>query len=286
MKAAVLMLLPLLPCTVLAKPGIDWLSVHWPPFRIAEGAQKGQGHVDQMQQLLMAELPQYEHRVHYSNLARVEQTLASPKTQTCIFSLFYNETRGKTLHYSIPAVVSVNVTLHVRADHPLAKQWQLNPDVGLAEVTAAADISGVVEQNRGYPAEVMQYLDVPGSNLTSQSLQNVNPVDFLTAKRFDYLIEFPDRVRYFQSLTTQKSQIVDLPIRGSDPLMVSYVACQASAEGAGRLRDINVALQKLRRTSSYQKLMVQWLSPHRQRQLQQVIPQFVDDVKSPKPEQN
>ena len=173
--------------------------------------------------------------------------------------------------------------LHVRSDHPLAKQWQSSQGVVLADVTADPKISGFVEHKRGYPPLVKQYLDVAGSNLSSQSLQNINPVDFLLAKRFDYLIEFPDRVRYFQTITTQKSQLVDLPIRDLNPLMVSYVGCQASAEGERRLRDINVALLKLRRTSGYQKFMMQWLSPHRQLQLQKHLPQFVDDVRSPKP---
>ena len=282
MKAVVFLMLPLLSGSVLAKPAIDWLSVHWPPFRIADGADKGQGHVDQMQQMLMAELPQYQHQVHYSNFARVEQALAAPTAQTCIFSLLYNETRAKTMRYSIPAVISVNVMLHVPAKHPLAQQWQNGPGVALAEVTADPSINGMVERNRGYPPIVKQYLDVAGSNLSSQSLQNINPVDLLLANRFDYLIEFPDRVRYFQSIAPQKSQLVDLPIRGLDPLMFSYAACQDSAEGELRLRDINRALQKLRPTKAYQTAMMQWLSPHRQLQLQKHLPQFVLDVNPPK----
>jgi uncharacterized protein (TIGR02285 family) len=281
MKAVVLLILPLLSGSVLAKPSIDWLSVHWPPFRIADGADKGQGHLDQMQQLLMAELPQYSHQVQYSNFARVQQTLATPKAQTCIFALIYNETRGKTMFFSIPAVISINVMLHVQADHPLAQQWRSGADVALSEVTTDKALNGMVEGNRSYPALVTRYLDVAGSNLTSQSLPNVNPVDLLTASRFDYLIEFPDRVRYFQSISSRKSQLVDLPIRGLDPLMYSHVACQNSAEGKARIRDINQALQKVRATKAYQDVMMRWLSPHRQQQLQKMLPQFVDDVSSP-----
>jgi len=281
MKALLLLVVPLISSSVLAKPSIDWLSVHWPPFRIADGAEKGQGHIDQMQQLLMAELPQYQHQVHYSNLARVEQTLAAPTAQTCIFSLIYNETRAKTMRYSISAVTSINVMLHVRADHPLVQQWRSTSGVSLSEVTADQAINGMVEHNRGYPAIVKKFLDIPGRNLTSQSLQNVNPVDLLLASRFDYLIEYPDRVRYFQSISPQKSQLVDLPIRGLDPFMYSYVACQKGDEGNLRIRDINHALQKLRATKAYQEVMMRWLSPQRQQQLQKHLPQFVDDMGSP-----
>ncbi len=283
MKSAVLYLfsMMLLPLPVLAKPVIDWLSVHWPPFRIVEGTDKGRGHVDQMQQLLIAELPQYSHQIHYSNFARVEQTLAAPTDQTCIFSLIYNETRAKSLHFSIPAVTSINVMLHVRADHPLARQWRSGSGVALAEVTLDPAINGMVEANRGYPAVVKKYLDIAGRNLTSQSLQNVNPVDLLAANRFDYLIEFPDRLRYFQSIAPQKSQLVDLPIRGVDPFMYSYAACQKGEAGKLRIHDINQALQKIRRQKAYQDAMMRWLSPHRQQQLQKNLPQFVNDVSSP-----
>lgn len=278
---SILTLLPWLPVPVFAKPAIDWLSVHWPPFRIADGADKGQGHVDQMQQLLMAELPQYSHRVHYSNFARVEQTLAAPTAQTCIFSLIYNETRAKTMFYSIPAVTSINVMVHVRADHPLARQWRSGSGVALSEVTLDPAINGIVEGNRGYPAVVKKYLDVAGSNLTSQSLQNVNPVELLTANRVDYLIEFPDRVRYFQSIAPQKSQLVDLPIRGLEAFMFSYAACQNSAEGKMRIRDINQALQKLRGNKAYLDAMMRWLSPHRQQQLQKILLVFFADERTP-----
>ena len=225
MKSVVLCLFPLmLPIPGLAKPAIEWLSIHWPPFRIADGADKGQGHVDQMQQLLMAELPQYRHQVHYSNLARVEQSINAPAAETCIFSLFYTESRAKTMFFSIPAVTSINVMLHMRADHPLARQWSAGSGVELSELTAEPTINGMVERNRGYPALVKNHLDVVGSNLSSQSLQSVNPVDLLTAGRFDYLIEFPDRIRYFQSNSPQISPLVDLPIRGLDPIMYSYAA--------------------------------------------------------------
>ncbi|RVU40431.1 hypothetical protein EOE67_05105 [Rheinheimera riviphila] len=278
---SVLTLLPWMPVPGLAKPAIDWLSIHWPPSRIADGVDKGQGHLDQMQQLLMAELVQYRHQVHYSNFARVEQTLAAPTAQTCMFALIYNETRGKTMFFSIPAVTSVNVMLHMRADHPLARQWRSGTGVALSEVTLDPTMNGLVERNRGYPAEVKKYLDIAGRNLTGQSLQSVNPVDLLTASRFDYLIEFPDRVRYFQSISLQKSQLVDIPIRGLDPLIYSYVACQNSAEGKLRIRDINQALQKLRGNKAYLDAMMRWLSPHRQQQVQKILPQFADDVNSP-----
>lgn len=281
MKTAVAFCLLLLPVVAMATPVIDWLSLHWPPFRIAEAPDKGQGHLDQMQQMLMAALPQYQHQLHYSNLARVEQALAAPTKETCIFALIYNPTRAKTMSYSIPAVMSVNVMVHVRATHPLASQWQSGPGVALAEVTADPKIHGVVEQNRGYPLLVKQFLDIPGSNLSSQSLQNVNPVELLAAKRFDYLIEFPDRVRYFQAQLSHKNDVIDLPIRGLDPLMYSYVACQASEEGRRRVSDINQALQKLRATPQYQNLMMRWLSPHRQQQLLKALPKFVADLQVP-----
>jgi len=284
MKFAFLVLcLFTLPVPVLAKPVIDWLSIHWPPFRIAEGVDKGRGHVDQMQQMLMAELPQYRHQIQYSNLARVEQMLAAPSAQTCIFSLLYNESRAKTMRYSVPAVISVNVMLHMSATHPLAQRWRGGSEVALADLTADLATNGMVERNRGYPAIVSQYLDKPDSNLTSQSLQNINPVELLQAKRFDYFIEFPDRVRYFQSMTSQQSPLIDLPIRGLEPLMVSYAACQNSAAGEARLRDINQALQKLRLTTAYQTAMMQWLSPERQLQLQQYLPQFVSENAAPQP---
>ncbi len=279
--ALLLVLLQWTPCVALAKPTIVWLNSHWPPFRMAEEPEKGQGHLDQMLTLLIAELPQYSHQVLYSNLARVEHALATPGGPACIFSVLYNETRATTMRFSIPAVLSVNVMLHMRAHHPLVPQWQVSQSVDLAKITMDPAIRGMVERKRGYPALVQQYQDIATSNLTSQSLEKVNPIDLLGSNRFDYLIEFPDRVRYFQSLSAQKRPLIDLPIRGLEPLMYSYIGCQMGDQGEMRLRDINVALQPLRATAVYQKLMMQWLSPHRQLQLQQALPQFVDDVSLP-----
>ena len=281
MKAAiVVVVLLILPMAVSAMPVIDWLSLHWPPFRIAETPDKGQGHLDEMQRLVMAALPQYQHQVHYSNLARVEQMLAAPSAETCIFGLIHSPSRAKTMRFSIPAVMFVNVMVHVRADHPLASQSQ--GGVNLAEVTSDENLQGVVEHNRGYPHLVKQHVDVQHSNLSGQSLPNVNPVELLLAKRFDYLIELPDRVRYFQTQLSVKQKVIDLPIRGLEPLMYSYVACQDSVEGERRIQDINQALKNLRGTKAYQDPMMRWLSPHRQQQLQQALPMFIDDMNTPK----
>ena len=65
--------------------------------------------------------------------------------------------------------------------------------------------------------------------------------------------------------------------------MYSYAACKKGEEGKLRIRDINQALQKIRRHKAYQDAMMRWLSPHRQLQLQKILPQFLDDVSSPTP---
>ena len=53
-----------------AREKMTWLVVHWPPFQILEGPDKGKGRFDALLELYKKNLPQYEHQTVVMNWAR------------------------------------------------------------------------------------------------------------------------------------------------------------------------------------------------------------------------
>ena len=89
----------------------------------------------------------------------------------------------------------------------------------------------------------------------------------LKAKRADYVVEYPDRIRWL----AQKHPTVSLRyarLAGEDVAVPVYVACQKTAEAPGQIAAINQALRQLRHTSAYQQAWLRHLSEASRQELQ------------------
>ncbi|WP_459874027.1 hypothetical protein, partial [Endothiovibrio diazotrophicus] len=73
---------------------IDWLRFDYPPMYIVSGPQAGAGYMDNILQLLIDHLPEYEHAVRVANLSRILSELRQGN-DVCIASLFVNEERQR-----------------------------------------------------------------------------------------------------------------------------------------------------------------------------------------------
>ena len=75
-----------------AKDLLTWQVVHWPPFQMLEGLDKGQGRFDALLELYKTNLPQYEHKTIAINWARFFNEI---KKGEKICSIFIIRTKKK-----------------------------------------------------------------------------------------------------------------------------------------------------------------------------------------------
>jgi uncharacterized protein (TIGR02285 family) len=77
----------------MSREQVTWLRFDYPPMYIVSGPQAGEGYMDHILQLLIDNLPEYDHTVRVANLSRIMSELEA--NNVCIASLFVNEERKR-----------------------------------------------------------------------------------------------------------------------------------------------------------------------------------------------
>ncbi|MFN6972659.1 MAG: hypothetical protein ACK4NN_17450, partial [Rheinheimera sp.] len=119
---------------IAADPVIHWLMSDLAPFRILSGPAQGQGSSDLMEKMLMAQLPQYQHRSRFVSFERREILHGDASTLYCSFGILSNPKRQQQMLMSVPAGVVMPVALTTVADSKLDHELQTNPVVDLVQL--------------------------------------------------------------------------------------------------------------------------------------------------------
>jgi uncharacterized protein (TIGR02285 family) len=265
-----------------AEPVIYWLMSDLAPFRILSGPAQGQGSSDLMEKMLMAQLPQYQHRSRFVSFERREILHGDASALYCSFGVLSNPKRQQQMLMSLPAGVVMPVALATVADSPLDQQLQAQqiPVVDLQQLVSRKQFLGLLESGRGYPQLIDQAKAIPGGLLGDHSAIDQNPVDLLLVGRVDYLLEYPHRVNFLLNSSKQpNAKLHFYLLAGDDNFQTTYVACSKHPAAPKLINDINQQLVELWSNPDYQHKMLSWHDDKSklalQRLMQQVQSQLV-----------
>ncbi len=259
MRALLFLLSASFTLQVSAAPQITWLQTDWPPHQIVSGPFQGQGTFDLLQQQLMAALPEFKHQSRLVSLARVEQLFLQQLPGFCAIGTLYSTQRAASRLFSTPLAVGPALAVVHLATHPGLAQAGADA-LEINQLAQQAQLVGAYQPNRYYPPVVMQAIQQPASNLTSQTFTSeLNAAQLLQSGRVDYVIEYPERMRYYNSLLAQPVALQHSAIVGADIANVSYVTCTTGKAGQQAIAAIDKALQQLWRSADYQAAMRRWL---------------------------
>ena len=240
-------------CPVWQAVAIDWYVRDWPPFNIQQGPEAGLGSYDLMLTQLVNALPQYQHRQLFATLVKRQQ-LMQQEVPHCLFGVLKSPARQAKMLFSDIAFYSPALRLVALADHPLWQVSQAGAEIKLADVLQQP-WTGMLEYKRLYPPHIQQN----AGKLLQVTDNDTDLVGMLKAKRADYVVEYPDRIRWL----AQKHPTVPLRyarLAGEDVAVPVYVACQKTAEAPGQIAAINQVLRQLRHTPVYQQAWLRHLS--------------------------
>lgn len=261
---------------VAADPVIYWLMSDLAPFRILSGPAQGQGSSDLMEKMLMAQLPQYQHRSRFVSFERREILHGDASKLYCSFGILSNPKRQQQMLLSLPAGVVMPVALAAVANSPLDRQLQAQqiPVVDLQQLVSRKQFLGLLESGRGYPQLIDQAKAIPGGLLGDHSAIDQNPVDLLLAGRVDYLLEYPHRVNYLLNSSKQPTARLHFYLlAGDDNFQTTYVACSKHPAAPKLIDDINQQLVELWANPVYQQKMLSWHDDKSKLALQQLMQQ-------------
>ncbi|WP_127019187.1 TIGR02285 family protein [Rheinheimera mangrovi] len=252
--------------TVSAQPVMQWYTSHWPPYRISEGIYAGQGSFDLMLKLLIDALPQYHHQIHQIHLARIVKVSATTSENHCTFGLRYTQDRDKRTYFSQPAGLLPNLAVNSLQQDSKLKTFDPQQAVQMSTLVKSPELLGLIENDRAYPAVIAAQIDKAGSNLGSSSMTTMNPAQLLAAKRVDYVVDYPNRLRYFSIEAGQDIKLEFRPIADIPGFSYTYVSCSKTETGKRWIKDVDEALNTLKQQPEYKNAMYRWFS-EQERQL-------------------
>lgn len=251
-----------------AAPVMQWYTSHWPPYRISEGPYAGQGSFDLMLGQLIAALPQYQHQINQIHLARIVKVSATTNQDHCTFGLRYTPERHKRSYFSQPAGLLPNLAVNSVKQHEKLTKLDLERPIQMKTLAQDPDLLGLIENDRAYPTAISEYINKSGSNLGGSSMVTMNPAQLLAAKRVDYVVDYPNRLRYFsidagQDLKLEFRTIAEIP-----SFSYTYVSCSKSEVGKRWIVDVDKALDVLKQKPEYKNAMYRWFSEQEQQVLE------------------
>ncbi len=176
-------------------------------------------------------LPQYKHQINQIHLARIVKVSATTSENHCTFGLRYTPERDKRTYFSQPAGMLPNLAINLLTNHNKLKTLNSVEAVQMKELVKDPDLLGLIENDRAYPAVIAAQINKAGSNLGSSSMTTMNPVQLLAAKRVDYVVDYPNRLRYFGLEAGQEVQLVFKPIAEIPNFSYTYVSCSKTETG-------------------------------------------------------
>lgn len=244
---------------------IAWMGSATPPFFIHEGAHKGQGYVEVINNILIENLPEYTHTQMEANLSRQNQQWKQGE-KVCSPSKYRTEDRKKFMYFSIPSTFSLPIVLIVNKNNYSALGG--SKTVSLASVLQSNKFVIGRIKNRSFGAEFDTILDNYGNDKNMFVYEGpallVDLLRMLMAGRIDAIPGSPEEAMYLAETMGIRDQIMTLNIKENQndrDSYLGYVACSKNDWGKTAIDNINQVLLKQRGTERYRAAYERWLDP-------------------------
>ena len=247
----------LLSTPVFSRETILWSALDFPPFQIRDGEYQGSGSFDGLMDLLVEQLPEYDHEVETMTFARREEEIRHGQL-LCTPGIFRTAAREKLLAFSLPSLIHLDnrlVFLATRSD-----LFPKGDTVDLEALLKRSDLVGGIISERSFAPNIdlllQKYAKAP--NLLMRPLKSFQMFELLIHGEIDYTIMFPHEVAYLSQLLHPTQEIVVRPIAGTPPYIFTHVACTRGPWGEAAINRINRILLDQRETPNYRSLSERW----------------------------
>ena len=239
---------------------VVWLQTDWAPHQIVDGPLAGQGTFDVLQTRLSRLLPHYQHEIQLTSLGRIEPLLLSTHITVCVIGSSFTEQRAATRYYSLPIAIGSGFAINYVTGSKVANIVREQPYIDLTNIALNQQLLGAYQPNRYYPDVISAVIQHPEATLLANEFSSgLNVAALLTSGRLDYVIEYPERIQFFQRAITTVPAIVSAAISGTEFFSLRYVTCNKTTLGERVINDINQLLPALWQADDYAEVLFSWL---------------------------
>jgi uncharacterized protein (TIGR02285 family) len=266
LSALILLLMTFLgPTGSLANDTLAWMEAVAPPFFIHEGELKSQGYEDLITDILIANLPQYEHKHQTATISRHYQQWKQGE-KACSVGMYKTPERLEFTYYSIPSVFTLPPVLIIHKDR--FQDFGGNKMVSLAKILGDGKLIIGRSNNRSYGIEFDTALKTYSNEKNTFTYEgpelSLNLFKMLLAGRIDALPGLPEEAMYLAETMGIRDQIMTLAVKENQvnpAASLSYVACSKTEWGKMTIERINTVLRQQRPTENYRAAYERWLDP-------------------------
>jgi uncharacterized protein (TIGR02285 family) len=271
----------LLSASASAREVVPWAALDFPPFQIRDGEYRGSGSFDGLLDLLVRQLPEYEHDVITMTFARREEEIRQGQ-RLCTPGLFRTAEREKLLVFSLPALIHLDNRLVFLASR--ADRFPGGHEVDLESMLRRQDLIGGIINQRSFAPNIdpllRQYANAP--NVLVRSLKSSQMFELLGSGEIDYTILFPHEAAYLSRQLHSRQEIALRPIAGTPPYIFTHVACTKGPWGEDMIARINRVLRAHRETPEYRALSERWYNEPDKALIRRYYPQLLAPLAVPK----
>lgn len=253
------------PANLLAKDSITWMEAVAPPFFIHAGILKGQGYEDLITDIIVENLPEYEHSHMIANISRHYQQWKQGE-KSCALAMFKTPEREEFAYFSIPSVFTLPTVLIIHKDN--FDKFGGKKSVSLQQLLEGDQFTIGRSDNRSYGLLFDTTLNTYGNENNIFSFEgaelSLNLFKMLIAGRIDALPALPEEAMYLAETLEFKDEIMTLNInenQNNPSASLTYVACSKTDWGKNTIDKVNNVLLKERPSIEYRAAYERWLDP-------------------------
>ena len=246
------------------KPVVHWPHFEWPPYYIIDG-ETVSGVGFEIQELLRANLPGYDHRIINSPPQRSLQQAKTGETY-CFTGALRTPDRERYLTYSIPCRLTEPQMLVIRkADSKRFAPFMSNGTLSLARILAKQTLSLGLTRGFRYPKGVEAILADYKLSSNVELVHRENSMDvrlsLLMANRIDCFLALPANLIYLAKQRHLLNRIEIYPLLESNEYAVGYIACTSNPVGEELIGKINKILMREVPRKEYLEQFTRWVVP-------------------------
>jgi len=241
------------------KGTIIWAKNSAAPFYISKGKNRGTGFSDLTQKMIISQMPKYRHRHINMPIQRVEKSFRQ-KERLCFSAWIYQSRRDiayttiPNIYYSPLGVITLQSKRHYFADK----------DVSLDSLLQDKRLTFGKAKGRGYgttlDAVIERYEHNINFRLRVSNDTTMGILRMIQAQRLDYTLDYPSVLRFYEKDNNIDGLFTFIPVvETANKGTLGAVACTGNEWEKSVIKDINLAILKVRNTPEYRKILNDFL---------------------------
>ncbi|XOV78312.1 MAG: TIGR02285 family protein [Aestuariibacter sp.] len=244
-----------------AENDIFWQIYHRPPGIFIDGEFAGKGFVQKALHEVTSRLPQYQHIMVRTSLARALMDIQNQK-QVCHPALFKTPERQTFIEFSVASLVHPTNRLVMRRSLARILFHDNVGTINLLSLLNNEKLTFALIHERKFGANIDQFMAQVnlGDRLVSIPSENLdNMLNMVSRGRTDITIAYPFEIEHFNQALQKPYETLDTFVIEDVPAYsMGYIACPDNDWGKTVINDINNVLRRIRHKPDYRNAITTW----------------------------